>query len=94
MPKVRVHAFTISLDGYGAGPDQSLKNPLGAGGEALHGWFVPTRTFQKYFGKEGGETGPDDDLAARGVENLGAWICRSSGMSRWSMCRRRRRRMW
>jgi hypothetical protein len=49
IPKVRVHAFTISLDGYGAGPDQSLKNPLGAGGEALHGWFVPTRTFQKYF---------------------------------------------
>jgi dihydrofolate reductase len=74
MPKVRVHAFTISLDGYGAGPDQGLKTPLGAGGEALHGWFIPTRTFQKTFGREGGETGPDDDFAARGMENLGAWI--------------------
>jgi dihydrofolate reductase len=74
MPKVRVHAFTISLDGYGAGPDQGLKTPLGVGGEALHGWFIPTRTFQKTFGREGGETGIDDDFAARGMENLGAWI--------------------
>jgi dihydrofolate reductase len=74
MSKVRVHAFTISLDGYGAGPDQDLKNPLGVGGETLHGWFIPTRTFQKTFGRDGGETGPDDDFAARGIENLGAWI--------------------
>ena len=74
MSKVRVHAFTISLDGYGAGPDQDLKNPLGVGGERLHEWFIPTRTFQKYFGKDGGTTGIDDDFAARGVENLGAWI--------------------
>jgi dihydrofolate reductase len=74
MSKVRVHAFTISLDGYGAGPDQGLKSPLGVGGETLHGWFVATRTFHKVFGREGGETGPDDDFAARGIENLGAWI--------------------
>ena len=74
MSKVRVHAFTVSLDGYGAGPSQDIKNPLGVGGESLHGWFVPTRTFQKTFGKDGGETGVDDDFAARGVQNLGAWI--------------------
>ena len=74
MSKVRVHAFTISLDGYGAGPSQDIKNPLGVGGESLHGWFVPTRTFLKTFGKDGGETGADDDFAARGVQNLGAWI--------------------
>jgi dihydrofolate reductase len=74
MSKVRVHAFTVSLDGYGAGPSQDIKNPLGVGGESLHGWFVPTRTFLKTFGKDGGETGADDDFAARGVQNLGAWI--------------------
>jgi dihydrofolate reductase len=74
MPKLRVHAFTISLDGYGAGPDQGLKNPLGVGGEALHEWFVATRTFQQTFGRLGGETGVDDDFAARGIENIGAWI--------------------
>ena len=67
MSKVRVHAFTISLDGYGAGPDQDLKNPLGVGGMTLHQWFVTTRTFQQIFGKDGGETGIDDDFAARGV---------------------------
>jgi dihydrofolate reductase len=74
MPKLRVQCFTISLDGYGAGPEQSLKNPLGAGGEGLHGWFVPTRTFQAMLGKDGGTTGPDDDFAARGMANIGAWI--------------------
>jgi dihydrofolate reductase len=74
MSKLRVHCFTLSFDGYGAGPDQRLENPLGIGGEALHGWFVPTRTFQQVFGKPGGTTGPDDDFAARGVENIGAWI--------------------
>ena len=73
--KVRVNCFAISLDGYGAGPDQSLKNPLGIGGENLHKWFVPTRTFQAMlFGKQGGKTGVDDDYARRGIENLGAWI--------------------
>ena len=73
--KVRVNCFAVSLDGYGAGPDQSLKNPLGVGGENLHKWFVPTRTFQAMlFGKQGGKTGLDDDYARRGIENLGAWI--------------------
>jgi len=75
MSKLRVQGFSISLDGYGAGPGQSLENPLGVGGMALHKWILPTRTFQKMlFGKEGGTTGPDDDFAARGIANLGAWI--------------------
>ncbi len=75
MSKLRVCCFTISLDGFGAGPDQSREHPLGVGGETLHGWFIPTRTFQKtLFGKEGGTAGPDDDFAARGFENVGAWI--------------------
>jgi dihydrofolate reductase len=74
MPKVRVHCFSISLDGYGAGPEQSLKNPLGVGGEALHRWFVPTRTFQAMLGKDGGTTGPDEDFAARSFADIGAWI--------------------
>jgi dihydrofolate reductase len=75
MSKLRVHAFSISLDGYGAGPDQSLENPLGVGGEVLHEWFFPTRTLQRtLFGKDQGTTGIDDDFAARGLDNLGAWI--------------------
>jgi dihydrofolate reductase len=74
MPKLRVHCFTISLDGFGAGPDQDLKNPLGVGGETLHAWFIPTRTFRATFGQSGGETGIDDDFAARGFDNIGAWI--------------------
>lgn len=74
MPKLRVNAFGISLDGYGAGPNQSLENPLGVGGTSVHQWFFPTRTFQTVHGKGGGTTGPDDDFAARGFENIGAWI--------------------
>src|SRR5687768_12514992 len=74
MTRVRVESFTISLDGYGAGLNQSIDNPLGAGGEELHRWFVATRTFQTLFGAEGGTTGIDDDFAARGVRNIGAWI--------------------
>ena len=74
MPRLRVHSFSISLDGYGAGPGQSLDTPLGVGGEALHEWFVPTRTFQQVHGKEGGTTGADDEFAARVRANIGAWI--------------------
>jgi len=75
MPRLRVESFTISLDGFGAGPDQSLDNPLGVGGASLHGWAFPTRTFQKHlFGNDDGETGVDDDFAARGFQNVGAWI--------------------
>ena len=75
MTKIRVNSFSISLDGFGAGPSQDLENPLGVGGMALHEWVFPTRTFQEtVLGKQGGSTGIDDDFAARGFENLGAWI--------------------
>jgi len=74
MPKLRVAAFSVSLDGYGAGPDQSLDNPLGVGGKALHGWAFATKTFHTMFGQEGGSTGVDDNFAKRGFENVGAWI--------------------
>ena len=74
MSKLRVNAFSISLDGYGAGAGQSRDNPLGAGGEALHEWFFPTRTFKSMRGQEEGTTGVDEDHARRSMENLGAWI--------------------
>jgi dihydrofolate reductase len=74
MGKVRVDAFTISVDGFGAGIDQSLEHPLGKGAESLHKWMRDTRTFQRMFGQSGGATGPDDDFAARSMEGMGAWI--------------------
>ena len=74
MSKLRVHCFTVSLDGYGAGPDQTLEAPLGRGGEALHGWMIRTKTFHALSGEPGGDTGVDDDLTARGFEDIGAWI--------------------
>ena len=74
MSKLRVSSFSISIDGYGAGPNQSLENPLGVGGESLHDWLVVTRTFRQMSGDEGGATGKDDEFAARGFDNIGAWI--------------------
>ncbi|MES2024405.1 MAG: dihydrofolate reductase family protein [Pseudomonadota bacterium] len=74
MTRVRVESFTISIDGYGAGPDQDINNPLGVGGTDLHQWFIPTRTFQRIHGVGDGTTGVDDDFAARGFKNVGAWI--------------------
>jgi len=75
MTRVRVDSFTLSLDGYGAGPDQDLEHPLGVGGTDLHRWLLPTRTFQRgVLGKEGGTTGVDDEFAARGFQKVGAWI--------------------
>jgi len=75
MSKLRVESFTVSLDGFGAGPDQDLNHPLGVGGTALHGWALSTRTFQKHlFGNDGGAEGLDEDFAARGFQNIGAWI--------------------
>ena len=74
MSKVRVACFTLSFDGYGAGPNQGLDNPLGRGAELLHEWFVPTKVFQSMFGKDGVTTGVDAEFALRGTENLGAWI--------------------
>ncbi len=74
MAKLCVRAFSLSLDGYGAGPDQSRDNPLGVNGMNLHQWAFKTRTFRKMFGQEGGETDVDDEFAARSFENIGAWI--------------------
>jgi len=75
MTRVRVENYTISLDGYGAGPNQDLDNPLGVGGEELHQWFVPTQTFQKtVYGVDEGTRGVDNDFAIRGSQNVGAWI--------------------
>lgn len=75
MSKVRVAAFSISADGFGAGPGQSLEHPLGRGGEGLHRWFFPTRTFQRmHAGTDEGSTGVDDGFAARSFDNVGAWI--------------------
>ena len=74
MTKLRVESFTISLDGYGAGPRQDLEQPLGVGGEELHTWLVSTRMFKRTYGEEGGETAADNDFAERGFANIGAWI--------------------
>ena len=73
MQKLRVANFSISIDGFGAGLRQDINNPLGVGGMELHRWFFPTDVFQKMQGKKG-ETGTDNDFAARGFENLGAHI--------------------
>lgn len=74
MARLLVRSFSISLDGYGAGPRQALEEPLGVGGENLHGWLVHTRTFMRMHGAEGGATGIDEDFAARGFAGIGAWI--------------------
>jgi dihydrofolate reductase len=74
MPKLRVQNFAISVDGYGAGPNQDLNNPLGVGGIALHEWAFATSTFRQMLGQDGGTTGTDDEFAARGFNDVGAWI--------------------
>ncbi|MCU0385009.1 MAG: dihydrofolate reductase family protein [Flavihumibacter sp.] len=74
MSKVRVAAFSISLDGFGAGPNQSLQQPLGVRGEELHQWVFPTRRFQQMMGKDDGTLDIDNDFAERSFENIGAWI--------------------
>ncbi|MEO8245076.1 MAG: dihydrofolate reductase family protein [bacterium] len=74
MGRIRVESFMMSLDGYGAGPDQDLANPMGVGGGALSRWAFTTRTFRTMFGQDGGAEGVDDDYAQRGFRNVGAWI--------------------
>ena len=74
MSKLRVLGFSVSLDGFGAGPGQSLEHPLGVRGEALMQWFFPTQAFQRMHGGGDGETGIDNDFAERGFDNIGAWI--------------------
>jgi len=74
MSKVRVAAFSISIDGFGAGPRQDLENPLGVRGMELHRWFFGTEAFNKMHGESGGTRGTDNDIAAESFENLGARI--------------------
>jgi dihydrofolate reductase len=74
MTRFRVNAFGISVDGFGAGAEQSLDNPMGVGGLAMHGWAFETKTFRAMHGAEGGSTGVDEEFAARSFENVGAWI--------------------
>ncbi len=74
MCRVKVASFGMSIDGFSAGPRQSLEDPLGVGGTSLMAWLFPTQTFQQAHGDGGGESGIDDDFAARGFANVGAWI--------------------
>jgi dihydrofolate reductase len=74
MSKLKVRSFTISLDGYGAGPDQALEHPLGVRGPELMAWLFATRFWQRMHGLDGGETGADNRFAEQGVQNVGAWI--------------------
>ncbi|MDQ6853132.1 MAG: dihydrofolate reductase family protein [Actinomycetota bacterium] len=74
MAKVRVHNFSISVDGYGAGPEQSLDNPLGVGGNGLHTWAFKTRAGRQMLGQPGGEEGVDNDFWMRGDDGIGATI--------------------
>jgi len=74
MSRIRVAGFSISLEGFGAGPNQSLENPMGEGGTALHQWAFPTRTFHAMQGKTGGTNGIDDEFAVASFDNVGAWV--------------------
>jgi dihydrofolate reductase len=74
MTQVKVRGFSLSIDGFGAGPDQSLADPLGKRGEELHKWFVGTKTFRAMFGKEGGSSGTDERFAAASMDGFGAFI--------------------
>jgi dihydrofolate reductase len=74
MSKVRVLCFGYSLDGFSAGADQSLENPLGVRGPELFEWFFATRVWRQMHGRDGGETGVDNAMAEKSFENIGAWI--------------------
>lgn len=74
MSRLSVRSFSVSLDGFAAGPRQDLEHPLGVRGMELHEWLFATRTFHQMVGKDGGATGVDDDFAARGFAGVGAWI--------------------
>ena len=74
MSRLLVRSFAVSIDGFGAGTDQDLENPLGVRGPELMEWFFHTRTWRAMNGQDGGETGVDDEIAARGMQGFGAWI--------------------
>ena len=73
-PKLRVQSFTVSIDGYGAGPNQGVENPLGIRGPELMEWFFHTRMWRKMHGHDDGETGVDNAMAEQGFSGIGAWI--------------------
>src|SRR6202046_5549452 len=74
MSRLRVHCFSVSLDGYSAGPNQDLSNPVGVGGIPVFGWQFATRTHNQMHGSEGGAAGLDDDMVTRGFDGIGAWV--------------------
>ena len=74
MSKVRIESFAVSIDGYGAGPNQDLQNPLGVRGPELMDWFFHTRVWRKMHGEPGGETGVDNEIAEQAFAGIGAWI--------------------
>jgi len=74
VSRLLVRSFSISIDGFGSGPSQDLEHPLGVRGPELFDWFFHTRTFQRMYGNEEGETGADEEIAAKGFEGIGAWI--------------------
>ncbi len=74
MAKLRVQSFAVSIDGYGAGPNQDLQNPLGVRGPELMEWVFHTRFWRKMHAHEDGETGVDNDMAEQGFTGIGAWI--------------------
>jgi dihydrofolate reductase len=74
VSKLRVQSFAISLDGYGAGPNQDLEHPLGVGGPELMEWFFHTRMWRRMHGQDDGEAGVDNGMAEQGFANIGAWI--------------------
>ena len=74
MSKLLVKSFGISIDGYGAGPNQDLQNPLGVGGPELMEWFLHTRVWRRMHGHDDGEAGVDNEIAEQGFDGIGAWI--------------------
>lgn len=74
MSELCVRCFGVSLDGFAAGPDQGLEHPLGVRGAEIMQWFLHSRYWNAMHGKDGGETGTDDTIAAQGFDNIGAWI--------------------
>jgi dihydrofolate reductase len=74
MPKLRVQSFAVSIDGFGAGFDQDLENPLGVRGPELMEWYFHTNAWRKMHGLDGGETGIDNGIAEKGMDGIGAWI--------------------
>jgi dihydrofolate reductase len=74
MSKIKVTAFSVSLDGFGAGPDQSKENALGIKGDELHNWMVTTKMFHQMTGKDGGIKGVDNEIVEQSMDNVGAWI--------------------